>query len=116
MFLSVKPRVSKAHLKKHFFNFLVFIIPKILSKVKRLSFSDFFGIVLNMETITKSFHFQKSSLAIPVTLEQIAAGLRGLSKAEFETLEILADREAAKILPESMRQASKGKIKKLSLQ
>lgn len=68
-----------------------------------------------MATITKPLHFQKPSLAIPVTLEQIAAGLRGLSKAEFETLEILADREAVKIIPESMRHASKGKIKKLSL-
>jgi hypothetical protein len=69
----------------------------------------------HMATITKSLHYPKSFLTIPITLEQIAHGLRGLSKDDFETLEIIADREAMKIIPESVRQASKGKMRKISL-
>jgi hypothetical protein len=68
-----------------------------------------------MAIIIKSLYSQKSSCAVPITLEQIAYGLRGLSKDDFETLEILADREAMKIIPESVRQASKGKMRKISL-
>jgi len=63
-----------------------------------------------MVTVTKSL---KTSLFIPVTLEQIAHGLRGLSKRELETLEILLDREATKTIREGMGQVRSGKLKKL---
>lgn len=52
--------------------------------------------------------------SIPVTLEQIAQGLRTLSKQELETLEILVDTETMHTIQESMRQAKEGKLKRLS--
>jgi len=67
-----------------------------------------------MPTVTNT-KFSKSSYFIPVTLEQLAEGLRGLSKRELETLDILLNREAMKTLQESFRQSRSGKFKKLPL-
>ncbi len=52
-------------------------------------------------------------LSIPVTLEQIAQGLRGLSVQELETLEILVDSDAIRTIRESAKQAKEGKMKRL---
>ena len=52
--------------------------------------------------------------SIPVTLEQIAQGIRKLSRAELNTLEILLDPNAAKTIRDSMRQAQTGLLKKIA--
>ncbi|GEM_PF-5550068 len=64
-----------------------------------------------MAIATKSM---RQHLSIPVTLEQIAQGLRGLSGQELETLEILLDQGATQTIRESMKQAKEGKLKRLS--
>ncbi len=64
-----------------------------------------------MAIATKSM---RQHLSIPVTLEQIAQGLRGLSGQELETLEILLDQGATHTIRESMKQAKEGKLKRLS--
>ena len=53
-------------------------------------------------------------LSIPVTLEQIAQGIRNLSKAELDTLEMLLDRDAMKTVHESIRQAKTGLLRKIA--
>ena len=65
-----------------------------------------------MATATKST--RHNPLSIPVTLEQIAQGLRGLSGEELETLEILLDQRATHTIRESVRQAKEGKLRRLS--
>jgi len=56
----------------------------------------------------------RQSFSIPVTLEQIAQGLRGLSGQDLETLEILLDQAATRTIRESTRQAKEGKLKRLA--
>lgn len=53
-------------------------------------------------------------ISLPVTLEQIAHGLRRLSARELETLAILLDRDAMKTIQKSISEARDGKFKKLS--
>lgn len=65
----------------------------------------------NMETGIKS---KRGNLSIPVTLEQIAQGLRGLSDRELETLEILVDPRASQTISESVKEARRGKLKRLA--
>ena len=54
------------------------------------------------------------TISLPVTLEQIAYGLRALSAQQLETLAILLDQDAVKTIQKSMREASQGRFKKLS--
>lgn len=79
--------------------------------VRCLAYKFTSGIIKSMAIHTKSIH---PHLSIPVTLEQIAQGLRGLSSQELETLEILLDRGATDTIRESMKQAKAGKLKRLS--
>ena len=57
---------------------------------------------------------QRKTISLPVTLEQIAYGLRSLSARELETLAILLDRDAIKTIQKSIGEAQRGKLKKLS--
>lgn len=50
---------------------------------------------------------------IPVTLNQLAHELRQLSPRELETLELLVDRKAMRVIGRSAAQAKSGKLKEL---
>lgn len=52
-------------------------------------------------------------ISIPITLPQIAEGLRQLSLADLETLELLLDKKALRIIERSVAQARRGTIKEL---
>ncbi len=52
-------------------------------------------------------------VAIPVTLDQLAHGLRQLSARELETLELLVDQDAMRIIGRSVAQTKAGKLKAL---
>lgn len=62
-----------------------------------------------MATILKS-----KTISLPVTLEQIAHSLRGLSSRQLETLAILLDQDAVKTIQKSINEAQEGRLKKLS--
>lgn len=61
-------------------------------------------------TKTKS---NTEQVAISVTLDQLAHGLRQLSARELETLELLVDRDAMRVIGRSAAQAKAGKLKEL---
>ena len=54
-----------------------------------------------------------TTISIPITLPQMAEGLRTLSAQDLETLEILLDKDAMKIIDQSVAQAKRGKLKEL---
>lgn len=56
---------------------------------------------------------QSSLVSIPVTLPQIAEGLRRLSKSELETLELLLHKEAMRTIKQSVAQEKRGKVREL---
>ena len=64
-----------------------------------------------MRTKTKTLN--TATTTIPVTLSQIAAGLRKLSPGELETLELLLDKEAMRVIDRSAREAKRGKAREL---
>lgn len=49
-------------------------------------------------------------ISLPLTLEQLALGLRSLSKSEHETLGILMHKRTLSQLKQSIQDASDGKI------
>ena len=67
-----------------------------------------FANILNMPTKTNL-----PVVFIPITIPQIAEGLRKLSKKELETLELLLDKKAMRTIARSREQAKKGKLREL---
>lgn len=65
---------------------------------------------MSVNTKTKS---QLPSISIPITLPQLAEGLKKLSKPELETLEILLDKRAMAVIKKSLSQVKEGKFKEL---
>lgn len=53
------------------------------------------------------------SVSIPVTLPQIAEGLRRLSQSDLETLELLLDNKAMQTIRKSAGEAKRGKMREL---
>ena len=53
------------------------------------------------------------TVSISITLSQIAEGLRKLSRSEIETLELLLDKKAMKVIKKSLDQAQHGKWREL---
>jgi len=62
-----------------------------------------------MATTTKN----KTSIAVPVTLPQIAETLRKLSKNDIETISLLLDNKAMRIIGTSANQARQRKLRRL---
>jgi len=65
-----------------------------------------------MATKTKTLNSPTTTIA--VTLPQIAAGLRKLSPGELETLELLLDKTAMRVIERSVRDAKRGRARELS--
>ena len=63
-----------------------------------------------MATDIKSKSF---SVSIPITLPQIAEGLRKLSASEMETLSLLLDKKAVRTIKTSVQQARQQKLREL---
>lgn len=55
----------------------------------------------------------QSTVSIPVTIPQIAEGLRRLSKNDLETLELLLDKKAMGAVKRSIFQVKSGKFHEL---
>ena len=53
------------------------------------------------------------NITIHLTLDQLAEGIRVLSKSELETLEILLDKKAMRAIERSRREADSGKLREL---
>lgn len=51
--------------------------------------------------------------SISVTLPQIADGLRKLSASELETLELLLDKKAMRVIKRSGQDAKRGRVREL---
>lgn len=69
-----------------------------------------------MTVVTKSkisISSETPTISIPITIAQIAEGLRNVSKSELETLELLLDKKAMQIIEKSRNEANQGKFKKL---
>lgn len=65
-----------------------------------------------METKT----FQKSgTVNMPISLNQLAEGLRKLSRSELTTLELLVDKKTLKTIEKSLKDTKRNKIKKLKV-
>ena len=54
-----------------------------------------------------------NKVSVPVTLSQIAEGLRRLSKKDIETLEILLNKESMRLIRRSASEAKRGKLREL---
>ncbi|MEK7507077.1 MAG: hypothetical protein AAB585_00850 [Patescibacteria group bacterium] len=50
---------------------------------------------------------------LPISLEQLATGLRKLSRSDLTTLELMLDRPAMRTIQKGLRDTNRGKIKKL---
>ncbi|MEK7609420.1 MAG: hypothetical protein AAB476_03000 [Patescibacteria group bacterium] len=50
---------------------------------------------------------------LPLALRQAAESLKKLSKTELETLELLLDKEASRVIKRSVSQVKKGKAREL---
>lgn len=64
-----------------------------------------------MRTKTKTLNTPTTTIS--VTLSQIADGLRKLSPGELETLELLLDKKAMRVVEQSAREAKRGKVREL---
>jgi hypothetical protein len=64
-------------------------------------------------TIATKIKLKGEQVTIPVTLDQLAQGLRQLSARELETLELLVDQDAMRVIGRSAVQAKTGKLKEL---
>ncbi|KKW17009.1 MAG: hypothetical protein UY56_C0005G0034 [Parcubacteria group bacterium GW2011_GWA1_50_14] len=85
-----------------------------ISRQKTIPFgfdSIFANVILDTMALTTKSKF--SSISIPVTLPQIAEGLKNLSKSELETIELLLNKEAMRIVKKSAAQVSRYKLKEL---
>ncbi len=55
----------------------------------------------------------QSTISIPVTVPQIAEGLRQLSKKDLETLELLLDKKAMRAIQKSVSEVEQGRVREL---
>jgi len=51
-----------------------------------------------------------STIEIPVSLPQIAEGLRKLSRSDLETLELLVDQRATRAIEKSQKEKNQGQL------
>jgi len=63
--------------------------------------------------IIQSTQSKLPEISIPVSLSQIAEGLRKLSKKDLETLELLLDKKAIRAIRQSAAESKRGKLKEL---
>ncbi|TRZ95401.1 hypothetical protein D4R78_03705 [bacterium] len=69
-----------------------------------------------MAVVTKSkisISSETPTISIPITIAQIAEGLRNVSKSELETLELLLDKKAMRIIEKSRSETNQKKLRKL---
>ncbi len=63
---------------------------------------------------TKALNKSTATIQLPVSLEQIAEGLRNLSRRDLITLELLLDPRAMAAIKQSLRETARGKTKPFS--